>query len=352
MSLPTGAHVTIDLGAITHNLNTVRRLAPGSKIMAIVKANAYGHGATEVAECLIGTDSFGVARTDELMALRSAGIDKPVTLLEGFADQQELQSITNSAPDLVIHADHQVGLLQASSYAGGLWIKVDVGMNRLGFAIGQLSRVLKSLAGKRILGIMTHLPEADDGDHGATGLQIAAFVSQAGHLGLPLSIANSAGILAHPASRVDWVRPGLMLYGASPFDASAGLKPAMQFTAPVIAVKNVRSGEKVGYGGAWVAPQDCRIAILAVGYADGYPREMSDDAAVVLNGQRCPLTGRVSMDMMSVLLGTGVEVSIGDRAVLWGGPLPIEQVAQTAGTIAYTLMCGIGSRVSREYVHA
>ena len=342
-------HAAIDLNAINSNLSLVRAKAPTSKVMAVIKADAYGHGAVAVAKQLSDVDSFGVARVNEAEELREAGIEAPVVILEGFLDADELKASERFWLDVVVHSEHQVELLHRHSFSGGRWVKVTTGMNRLGFALSDLGEVLNKLAGHNIIGIMSHLPSADS-DSTMTDQQISTFRETAGTFDLPLSIANSAAILDFPNSHLDWVRPGLMLFGASPIDQlNTDLRAAMTLSAPIIAINKVVSGQSVGYGGTWVARRDCLVAVLAAGYADGYPREIAN-GSVVLGGARRNILGRVSMDMICIELDESDDVTVGDQAILWGAGLPIEEVATTAATIPYTLMCGVAKRVRRNYL--
>ncbi len=349
----------INLSALAHNFNHVKSLVPRSRVMAVIKANAYGHGATEIAAGLPAADGFGVARLREAISLREAGITQSICLLEGIVDCDELKVAEALNLDLVVHGDHQLPLLQSKAKSSGMpkdtrhriWIKIDTGMGRLGFSPDKLAALLEKLSGHEILGVMTHLARADEEDAGPTISQLERFHSVSGSaVG---SIANSAGILAHPDSHAEWVRPGVMLYGASPFvdlQPLSSLKPVMTFTAPIVAVRHVSRGQAVGYGGLWVADADCRLAVVAAGYGDGYPRELDNRACVLLNGKRRLIAGRVSMDMMSVRLAPDDTVQCGDEVVLWGEGLPVEEIAQYANTVVYTLLSGVTQRVPRVYL--
>ena len=375
----------INLDAVRHNFNLARRLAPGSSIMAIIKADGYGHGAIPVAEALPGADAFGVSRLSEASALRDAGIARPVCLLSGILNEAERRFAFDAALDLVVHADHQLDLLAQAEERHRVWIKLDTGMGRLGFAPTRVAQVMSSLARHQVLGIMTHLANADEDDGQQTRAQLGKITSAlddpaARHLKpVVMSVGNSAGILKHPLARADWIRPGIMLYGASPIPAPVPvdtLRPAMTLTASVIAVKPVPAGQSVGYGGIWTAKTDTRVAIVAAGYADGYPREIQPGTPVLLastgrspgagasgrreSGRR-EIVGRVSMDLMTVKLMANDQVRVGDRVILWGEDLPdagsgsgeklpIELIASRADTLPYTLMCGVSKRVKRDYV--
>ena len=350
------ATAIIDLDAICYNFDQVKQRAPDSKVMAVIKADAYGHGASKVAHALDKADAFAVSRICEAVKLREAGIDQPICLLEGVNDPEELNLASLYELQVVLHTWEQLELLATRGARRNLWVKVDTGMGRLGFSVEETPSVLQKLGHQGLLGLMTHLADAGDKRSITTGRQIAGIISLANSLNVPgsdvLSIANSAGVLAlhHPPG--GWVRPGLMLYGASPFDdldPIPSLHAAMSFVAPVIAIRAIRQGESVGYGGIWTADKDSTIAVIAAGYADGYPREIAQSAPVLVNGVRYPLVGRVSMDMICVQLGTGHSVKVGDQAILWGDDLPVEEIADKAGTIPYTLLCGVTERVNRQH---
>jgi alanine racemase len=348
------ATAIIDLDAIRYNFDQIKQRAPGSKVMAVIKADAYGHGASKVAQALDTADAFAVSRISEAVKLRESGISQPICLLEGVNDPEELDLASVYELQVVLHNWEQLELLATRGARRNLWVKVDTGMGRLGFSAEETPSVLQKLGRQELLGLMTHLADAGDKRSITTGQQIAEITSLANSLNVPgsdvLNIANSAGVLAlhHPPG--DWVRPGLMLYGASPFDdldPISSLHAAMSFVAPVIAVRAIRQGQSVGYGGIWTADKDSTIAVIAAGYADGYPREIEQSAPVLVNGVRYPLVGRVSMDMICVQLNTAHSVKVGDRAILWGDDLPVEEIADKAGTIPYTLLCGVTERVNR-----
>ncbi|MBQ74300.1 MAG: alanine racemase [Gammaproteobacteria bacterium] len=346
------ARAEIDLAAISSNFARARSSAPESKIMAVIKGDAYGHGIVEVARHLNAADAFGVARLDEAVTLRESGVKTPLTLLEGVLDSSELETARHYQVDLVVHSDHQIAILERES-GFRIWLKLETGMHRLGMPVSGLGQSLARLKGHEILGLMGHLSNADTKDSFVTRNQLRVFHQATEPLPYARSLANSAGLLQHPDTRADWNRPGLMLYGATPFadlEPLATLRAAMTLTAPVIAVNQVGKGDTVGYGGIWTAPADCRIAVLAIGYADGYPREAPMNTPVLIGGQKRPLAGRVSMDMITVELAAEDKVGIGDRGVLWGNGLPIEVISRFTGTIPYALMCGVSKRVPRDYV--
>ncbi len=351
------AVATLDLGALRHNFNRIRQQAPHSRLLAIVKANGYGHGLVRVARALDGADGFGVAHLEEALALREAGIQQPILLLQGFSDGGEIALLARHGIDAVIHHPEQVRMLERDPPAVelGLWLKLDTGMHRLGLDALQartLRARLAAVAGVRLRAVMSHLARADEPEHPLTGQQRARLLRQAGDWGLPLSLANSAAIFLDPAYHLDWVRPGLALYGISPFATGSGtelgLRPVMSLRGRVIALRSLRRGEEVGYGGGWRAPADTRLAIIAAGYADGYPRHAANGTPVWLAGGPRPLVGRVSMDMLCVDLGPDTPVRLGDEAVLWGRELAVETVARHAGTIPYELVCKLTPRVRLE----
>jgi alanine racemase len=323
--------------------------------MAVVKANAYGHGLVATALCLADADAFAVARLDEALALRSAGVRKPIVLLEGVFDAEQLHEAARHNLEIVVHEREQLALLERApaGHRFVVWLKIDTGMNRLGFRPQQVEAALTSLAslGERLfeLRLMTHFASADEHDSLLTSQQLARFGELTRGRLLIRSLANSAGVFAWPAAHADWVRPGLALYGVSPFaeqvGSALGLTAAMRLVSTVIAVREVPAGETVGYGGTWRAQRDSRVAILAGGYGDGLPRSLPNGTPVLVRGQRAALAGRVSMDMIAVDVTNVAEVAVGDPALLWGPELPVEEIAAHAGTISYELLCGVSQRV-------
>ena len=349
----------IDTDALRSNLKALRDLAPAARVVAVVKANAYGHGLVATALALgAAADAFGVARIDEGIALRVAGVTEPIVLLEGIFTRDELAEAAERSFDLVVHDARQIELLEKSQGAHPfvLWLKIDTGMNRLGFRTEEFTSALARLqnlpTAPREIRLLTHLARADEPEDPATGEQLARFSAVTRAVKLATSIGNSAGILGSPGARGDWIRPGIALYGASPFaGASAarfGLIPVMTLESTVIATRRVARGESVGYGAAWRAPRDTPIAILAGGYGDCLPRSLVNGAPVLVNGQRAPLVGHVSMDMLAVNIAEIAGVEVGARVVLWGAGLPVEEVARYAGTIAYELLCRVSQRVPRQ----
>ena len=353
MSRATGA--IIDLSALRHNLKRVRELAPRSRVMAVVKANAYGHGIAAASQALYDADAYAVASLEEALAIRHAGLTHPIVLLEGVFGAAELGAAAEAGCEMVVHDAYQLKLIEACPLRSALavWLKVDSGMNRLGFpleAVGEARKRLQAAPAVRLpLRLMTHLACADETSNPQTARQLDAFAAATVGMEAERSIANSAGILAWPQSHADWVRPGSMLYGASPFPdrcgADDGLKPAMTMGTALIAVKTLKQGEAVGYGGAFVAPADMRLGIAAIGYGDGYPRHAPTGTPVLVNGIRAPLVGRVAMDMIAVDLDSVPGATVGDPVIAWGPGLPVEEIARAAGTIPLELLCGVTQRV-------
>jgi alanine racemase len=320
----------------------------------VVKANAYGHGAGRVASVLKDADGFAVSTFDEAKSLRNEGIKHPIILLEGVTDQNHLGALAEHGFDCVLHCWEQLEDLDrlATDYTLNVWLKIDTGMHRLGFQTSDIDKVkerLMSYPQIKLNGLMTHLACADDSKNAQVSeSQVEQFLSVTSNADVT-SIANSAAIVTNQKWHGDWVRPGIMLYGASPVadvtTEALGLKPAMAFTTPVIAIRNIAEGECVGYGHRWKAKRNSIIATLAVGYGDGYPRHAPDGTPVFLNGQIVPLVGRVSMDMIMVDVTDSLHVAVGDTAELWGANLPVDQVAKAIGTIGYELLTRVSPRV-------
>jgi alanine racemase len=349
MSRPTRA--IIDLAALRANLQRVQACASSQYIMAVVKANAYGHGAVRVAEVLeSNVDAFAVRSLEEALTLRDAGISKPIVLLEGFFRPEELPLIAQGAIEIVMHTGKQLNDLINTPLekAINVWLKVDTGMNRLGFSPNDIETIykhLKECSQVEEIRLISHLACADDLEDAMTEVQSDTFVELATALEIESSLANSAGILGWPQTHADWVRPGIMLYGVSPFPKSVateeGLQAVMQLESSLIGINRIKKGDTVGYGATWTSPQSMLIGVVAIGYADGYPRHAPSGTPVLVNGSRVPLIGRVSMDMITVDLRNQPNANIGDPVVLWGKDLPVEEVASLAGTIGYELLCHV-----------
>lgn len=350
---------TIDLAALEHNFARVKQLAPDSKVLAVLKANAYGHGMLPIAQALKQADALGVARLDEALALRAGGIAKPIVLLEGFFHADELPQIVASNLQLVIHHRAQAEALLAAVLDAPVrvWLKIDSGMHRLGIYPHEFAelhqRLQQSPNAQGPMRLMTHFASSDELQNPATLKQLQLFQQTLQDAPGELSLANSGAVLNWPQSHGDWVRPGLMLYGVSPmaelYGADHQLQPVMTLCSSVIAVRDVSAGDAVGYGGSWIAAHNTRLAVVAMGYGDGYPRGAGNNADVLINGKRHPIVGRVSMDMITVDIGTA-PVVVGDKVILWGADLPVEELARRVDTIPYELLCNITSRVQFSYI--
>ncbi len=348
----------ISLSALEHNLNRARRAAPGARVLAVIKANGYGHGMVRVARSLPHADAFAVASIDEALILRQAGVTHPIVLLEGVFDGEELAQAAEHGLEPVVHSDEQLGQLEAARPAAPLtvWLKIDTGMHRLGFSPGRAAearRRLEACGAVSNVRLMSHLANADTPGDARTDAQLDVFNACAEEFPGERSIANSGGVLAWPRAHFDWVRPGIMLYGASPFadtGAEHDLRPAMTLSTRLIALQHLHAGDAVGYGGTWTCPEDMPVGVAAIGYGDGYPRHAPDGTPVLVNGRRVPLIGRVSMDMICLDLRSQPQARVGDEVVLWGDGLPVEEVARAAGTIAYELLCRVTARVRFEEI--
>lgn len=354
--MPRPTSVTIHADALGHNLGEVRRRAPGSRVMAVVKADGYGHGLERVARALAGADGFGVASLADAERLRAAGATRPILLLGGFQAADDLARMRHLRVDTVVHHPSQVEMLEQD--AGGeplrCWLKVDSGMHRLGFppaAVRGIHARLSALAGVRDeIVLMTHFASSDDFEGAQTRAQIACFEEATAGLPGPRSLANSSAVLGWPASHADWVRPGGALYGLSVVPrrtgADFGLRPAMTLHTRLVAVNRIGKGEPVGYGASWRCPEDMAVGVAAVGYGDGYPRHAPAGTPVLVAGRPAAVIGRVSMDLLTIDLRAVPDARPGDPVVLWGDPdLPVEAVAEAAGTISYELTCSIARRV-------
>lgn len=345
----------INVDNLKHNVSRIRELAPQSKIIAMLKANAYGHGMIPIAQSLNNVDVFGVARLNEAVLLREAGIVTPILLLEGFIDKEELSLVDKYHLDFVVHQHNQLTLLEQQPLLKPrkAWLKIDSGMHRLGIHPCEFNDFYQRLSicssVEKPIGFMTHFAKADEYEDDFTRKQIDCFNETIkGNIG-PLSLANSAAIMVWPNTQKDYVRPGIMLYGISPFAKDNGLlhnlKPVMTLKAEIISIKSVKRGEHVGYGGTWCCPEDTNIGIVAIGYGDGYPRYIQNGAPVLLGESYAPLAGRVSMDMITIDLVNHPEAKVGDIVTLWGKGLPIEEIARKANTSPYELLCGVTQRV-------
>ncbi|MFQ3236348.1 MAG: alanine racemase [Paraglaciecola sp.] len=364
MSRPTT--ITVDLQAIRVNCSFAQSLAGNAKLMAVIKADAYGHGAIAVAQALASqVDLFTVSCLEEALHLRNQGIKEPILLLEGCFSPLELVVAANNALQIVIHSHQQLTQLIEANISVPLtvWLKIDSGMHRLGISGNECMafyQQLKQVTNVKDIVLMTHLASADQPQNAMTDRQIAYFKHSiektlALYPHTKQSIANSAALMAWPQSQADWARPGIMLYGISPFaqprHSEAYLVPAMTFSSKVIAIRQVDTGEAVGYGNTWVAAQPSVIATVAVGYGDGYPRGAKNGTPVLVNGQRAKLAGRVSMDMISLDVTQIDGVNIGDDVELWGKQLPVNEVANWSDTIGYELVTRMPTRARRIYIN-
>lgn len=369
MARPTTVHIHLD--ALRHNLGQIRRRAPGSRVMAMVKADAYGHGLECVARTLseAGADAFGVAALSEARRLRDCGVQAPVLLLPGFDDPSDIAQLRELRVATIVHHQVQLQMLEQAPAGAPVdcWMKLDTGMHRLGFPPAEVRDAharLSALPG--VVGditLMTHFANSEEvdagqeGDPGAgegvsqTRDQLRVFAQATAGLPGARSLANSAATLGWPDARADWVRPGGALYGMALAEgrtgADEGLRAAMTFATRLISVHRIARGERIGYGGTWTCPEDMPVGIAAVGYGDGYPRAAPSGTPVLVAGHRAALVGRVSMDLVAIDLRDVGPVDVGAPVTLWGPELPVEEVARAAGTIGYDLTCGITRRVAR-----
>ncbi len=352
-----GARALIRLGALKHNLSVIRAASPDAKIMAVIKANAYGHGMVTVAENVGDVDAFAVARLPEAIELHEAGVRKPIVLLAGVLTDEELAAAIEHEFEIVVHCPEQVELLERCTSGRVLvWLKFDTGMNRLGFspdAAEDLIQRLQNIPAVAELRLMSHLASADEQGNDETKEQLRRFESVVRGFSGAISVANSAAALAWPALTGDyWIRTGIALFGVSPFDGQSGtdlgLEPVMQFEARLIARKPLQKGAQVGYKGAYTASSDSVLGIISAGYGDGYTRHFRSGTPVLVNGRKVPVIGNVSMDMIAVDLGENSNDTVGDVVTLWGPGLPVEEIAPWAGAIPYELVCGVMNREASE----
>tara|TARA_R110002049_G_scaffold147342_1_gene310057 strand:- start:23847 stop:24926 length:1080 start_codon:yes stop_codon:yes gene_type:complete len=354
------AYALIRLEHLEHNLNILRTFASSSKIISVVKADAYGHGLAQAAQALTKSDAFAVSCAREAVELRAARILHPIICLQGFLNEAELKMIIDSNVQAVIHNNHQIKLLQnyVHNQSIQVWLKIDTGMGRLGFrpedtryAYQQLKQI-KSISKIRL---MTHFANADLLDNDFTQQQLKSFDNTTRNFpDCERSAANSAATLAYSNSLYEWVRSGLALYGVSPFHAektqpdTSELKPVMSLRAPLISTKLCKQGDKIGYGSSYTCPREMRVGVVAIGYADGYPRTITKPVNVSLNGNLAPVIGRVSMDMITIDL-SHIDANLGDDVELWGDDIPVTEIACAANTISYELLCGVSGRIHRQY---
>lgn len=343
---------TIDLAALRHNLAVARTRAPRASVFAVIKANAYGHGLLRAARAFSKADGYALVELEAAVRLREAGYAQRIALLEGYFDAREIAVFAEYRLSAVVHSDEQLTMLEAQRPRTlvDVILKVNTGMNRLGFAPSKIAQTLARLRAHPAVSaitLMTHFADADE----ARGIaeQLAVFEAIAAGTGLARSLANSAAILRYPESHAEWIRPGIMLYGCSPFPqtvaADVGLQTTMTLASEVIAVHALAPGDSVGYGSAFTADRPMRVGVVACGYADGYPRHAPTGTPVLVGDRLTRTLGRVSMDMLCVDLTDDAAAGVGTRAVLWGAGNPVERVAAAAGTVGYELLCALAPRV-------
>jgi len=356
---------TIRLAALRDNLQRVRELAPRSRLLAVVKADGYGHGLERVARELAAADAFGVASIADARRIRAIGLRNRVVVLSGIDAPDDIAQMRRLDLDSVIHHHSQLECLEADRLPAGerplrVWLKIDTGMHRLGFAQDQVQAVHERL--RRLpavdpeIVLMTHFANSDVYDDPISGEQIARFAPLAAEIGGERSLANSAAVLGLPEVHADWVRVGGLLYGISVIDGRSagefGFHPAMSLSTRLIAINRIGRGERIGYGGTWQCPEDMAVGVATIGYGDGYPRSAPSGTPVLIGGVRAPIIGRVSMDLITIDLRGHPDAMVGDAVLLWGPELPVEEVASAAGTIGYELVCGMTRRVDFVDDHA
>ncbi len=355
--MPRNTVARIDLDALRFNFNLAAAKAGSTRPMAVVKADGYGHGIGAVARALATeAECYAVACIEEALAIRAEGLTHPVVLLEGVHMQGDLAICLTEGFEPVLHNRVQVDWLLSEQIRPITWLKLNTGMNRLGFSPQELAEVMDWVAPHEglIKGLMTHFACADDPDSPVTAAQTAVFSEVAeAYPGMLRSVANSAAHF-HPGQALyDWSRPGIMLYGATPMigreGPDLGLRPVMSLESELISVRTLAAGEQVGYGGTWTAEHPTPMGIVAVGYGDGYPRHAGTGTPAWVNGSRVSLIGRVSMDMLALDLSDVPAARIGDKVELWGAHVGVDEVARHAGTIAYELLTGVTARVPRLY---
>ena len=346
---------TIHLAALKHNLARARALAPNAKVMAVVKADGYGHGLERVADALESADAFGVASIADGLRIRTVGLTQRVVVLSGIDDPADLAHMRSLDLEGVVHHESQIEILEADE--GGkpirCWLKIDTGMHRLGFAPeaapAAYARLQKCRGVDPRIPVMTHFANSDVASDPITAQQMKCFEPLARELDGELSASNSAAVLIHPEAQFDWVRVGGLLYGLSVIEGRCGkddgFEPAMTLSTKLIAIKNVARGERIGYGGTYVCAEDMPIGVVAMGYGDGYPRHAGLGTPMLIRGVEAPIVGRVSMDLVTLDLRGVPDARVGDRVIAWGRGLPAERIAASAGTIGYELICGMTRRV-------
>jgi alanine racemase len=353
--MPRPLRALIHIAAMRQNLAVAKQCAPQSRVWATVKANAYGHGLERGMRAFAAADGLALIEVESAVRLREIGWQKPVLLLEGFFDESDLPVVAANQLQVTIHCNEQIDMLQRAALASPIdvHLKMNSGMNRLGFlpdAYRAAHARLRAIPCVRSITLMTHFANADDADNAGLPLdeQIRRFQSATEGLPGERSVCNSAAVLNHPQLAADWIRPGIMLYGGTPGGRSAqdfGLLPAMTLEGEIIGIQQVKRGDAVGYGSRFIADKAMTLGVVACGYADGYPRHAPSGTPVVVDGVKTGTVGRVSMDMMSVDLSKVPGARVGTKVVLWGNELPVDEVANAAGTIGYELMCALAPRV-------
>lgn len=352
----------INLAALVANIKKIQSFAPQSKLIAVVKANAYGHGLITVSQALENepqVHAFAVARLPEALELRAAGIKKPIVLLEGFLNDEDVQTIAEQGFFTAIHDLEQIEAIEKAQLTKPIhgWLKIDIGMHRLGASRDQVQEMKTRLENSskvvQPIGLISHLSVADTPkEETYNNEQISYFNEIAKDFKGDICLANSAGIISWPDAHTPYVRPGIIMYGISPYTDKTGpdlgLQPVMTLKSSLIAMRKIKKGDRVGYGAAWTAPRDTILGIVAAGYGDGYPRTMPNGSPVLINGRYAPTAGHVCMDMLFVDLGPDSQDDVGDEVILWGDGLPVEEIANRCGTIPYELVCRIMPRVDTE----
>jgi alanine racemase len=363
--------------ALENNVHQLKKMAPRSKLLAMVKANAYGHGMLEVSQVIAPmVDGLAVATLEEAYALRLAYPDlSHIVVMEGALYLDELALAIEHNLTLVFHHQHELGLLEqyidryikknVQDHINPLsvWVQIDTGMHRLGFLPKEIPDLLAKLNAYqekgviKIIGWLTHFSASDDLSDKANEIQLSRYQEHVAHLPGEKSMANSAAIMQMPQSHQDWIRPGLLLYGASPIEnmpaKNIGFKPVMSLTSPILAIRSISSGSRIGYNGIWEAKRESQIATIGIGYGDGYPRQIQENTPVWCNGQRLPIVGRVSMDMMMVDITdyqSKIPLSIGTKVELWGEHISVEEIAKQANTIPYELFCQLTKRIYFKWI--
>jgi len=354
---------SVNLSALKHNCQIIKNSAPNSKILAVVKSNAYGHGIVPITHTLDApnepVDAFGVSWLNEAIKIKESGVNKPLLLLKGVITTEEMQLADDYGFGVVVHNFHQLELIEQrkSNKPIVVWLKIDSGMHRLGFQPHSVLSAYQKLINNpyviKPLCLMTHFSDTDDLNNPKTNKQVEYFNKLVANLNGLKCLANSGAILGWKNSHADWVRSGILLYGASPLinkkGYELGFKPIMTMTTKLLTIQQLKKGDQIGYGSTWTCPEDMPVGVINAGYGDGYPRQAPNGTPVLVNGVRCPTVGRISMDMMSIDLRHCPQAQIGDQATLWGEKLPIEEIAQNSNTIAYELFCHITQRVKFQY---